>query len=54
MSISEILESLNDVKEVALFYNRSQKNPQVTVELTEMDDVQQQLFEALNLTQFRP
>ena len=54
ISISEILESLNDVKEVALFYNRSQKNPQVTVELTEMDDVQQQLFEALNLTQFRP
>jgi len=54
ISISEALESLGDLKEVALFYNRSRKNPLVTVELTEPDELQSQLYDALDLKQFDP
>jgi len=45
---------LGDIKEVALFYNRSRKNPVVTVELTEPDELQSQLYDALDLKQFDP
>ena len=54
ISIVEALESLGEIKEVALFHNRSQKNPHMTVGLTEMDELQCQLFDALNLKTFRP
>jgi len=52
ISISEALESLSDIKEVALFHNRSRKNPAVTVALTERDELQNQLYDALDLKQF--
>jgi transposase len=52
ISISEALESLSEIKEVALFHTRSRKNPLVTVELTERDELQNQLFDALDLKQF--
>jgi transposase len=52
ISISEALESLSDIKEVALFHNRSRKNPLVTVELTERDELQNQLYDALDLKSF--
>jgi transposase len=54
ISVSEALESLGDIKEVALFHNRSRKNPLVTVELTERDELQNQLYDALDLKQFAP
>jgi transposase len=54
ISVSEALESLGDIKEVALFHNRSRKNPLVTVELTERDELQNQLYDALHLKQFDP
>jgi transposase len=53
LSIAEALESLAGIKEVALFHNRSQKEPAVTLELTERDELQDQLFEALHLEQFQ-
>ena len=52
ISIAAALESLADIKEVALFYNRSAKNPLVNVQLTERDELQNQLFEALDLQRF--
>jgi transposase len=52
ISISEALESLGEIKEVALFHNRSRKNPLVTVELTERDELQNQLYDALDLKEF--
>ncbi len=52
VSISETLESLSEIKEVALFHTRSRKNPLVTVELTERDELQDQLFDALDLKRF--
>jgi len=52
ISISHALESLSEIKEVALFHTRSRKNPLVTVELTERDELQNQLFDALDLKQF--
>jgi len=54
ISVSEALESLGDIKEVALFHNRSRKNPLVTVELTERDELQNQLYDALDLKEFNP
>jgi transposase len=53
ISVAEALEALQEIKEVALFHNRAQKNPQMTVGLTEMDELQSQLFEALNLKAFQ-
>ena len=53
ISVCEALESLAEIKEVALFHSRSRKNPVATVELTEQDELQTQLFDALNLEQFR-
>ena len=52
ISISEALQSLGDIKEVALFHSRSRKNPLVTLELTERDELQSQLFDALGLGRF--
>jgi transposase len=54
ISVAETLESLGDIKEVALFHNRSRKNPLVTVQLTERDELQNQLYEALDLKRFDP
>jgi transposase len=53
ISIAEALESLAGIKEVALFHNRSPKNPAVTLALTEQDELQSQLFEALRLADFQ-
>ena len=53
ISVTEALESLTGIKEVALFHNRSQKNPAVTLELTERDELQSQLFDALQLEPFQ-
>jgi transposase len=53
ISVTEALESLTGIKEVALFYNRSQKNPAVTLDLTDRDELQSQLFEALQLERFQ-
>lgn len=53
LSIAEALESLAGINEVALFHNRSQKDPAVTLELTQRDELQDQLFEALHLEQFQ-
>lgn len=53
ISAAEALESLTGIREVALFHNRSQKNPAVTLDLTERDELQSQLFEALHLQQFQ-
>ena len=54
ISVAEALETLSDIKEVALFHNRSRKNPLVTVEMTERNELQNQLYEALNLKPFSP
>jgi len=54
ISVSEALESLGNIKEVALFHNRSRQNPRVTVQLTERDELQNQLYDALDLKQFDP
>lgn len=54
ISVCEALESLSDIKEVALFHNRSQKHPLTIVQLTERDELQDQLFDALNLKRFQP
>ena len=54
ISVAEALESLGDIKEVALFHNRSQKSPRVTVQLTERDELQNQLYDALDLKRFDP
>jgi transposase len=53
ISVTEALESLSGIKEVALFHNRSEKNPAVTIDLTERDELQNQLFEALHLERFQ-
>jgi transposase len=53
LSVDEAIESLCGIKEVALFQNRSKRNPQVIVDLTEMDELQAQLFDALDLKKFR-
>jgi transposase len=53
ISIAEALEALAGIKEVALFHNRSPRNPAVTLALTEQDELQSQLFEALGLAEFQ-
>lgn len=52
MSIPEALSTLGDIKEVALFYNRSAKNPAVQTMLSELDDRQTQLFNTLGLQHY--
>ncbi len=52
LSIPEALSALGDIKEVALFYNRSAKQPAVQTMLSELDPRQTQLFNALGLQHY--
>lgn len=58
ISIQEALESLNDIKEIHLVYPKFKEQPTAGVEITtdvilsEMDDKQRALFDALNLENF--
>ncbi len=52
LSIPEALSALGDIKEVALFYNRSAKQPALQTMLSELDPRQTQLFNALGLQHY--
>ena len=52
LSIPEALATLGEIKEVALFYNRSAQTPAVQTMLSELDDRQTQLFNALGLQHY--
>lgn len=52
LSIPEALATLGEIKEVALFYNRSAQTPVVQTMLSELDDRQTQLFNALGLQHY--
>ncbi len=54
ISIAEAIDSLNDIKEVAMFYNRSTKNPAVNVKLSDMNELQQTIYDALELKKYAP